>query len=261
MFPFIVRPLNAEPWAEQDESACDLITPYGYGGAFAWNTGKEQAEDFWNQFRIWAAAHGIVTSFARLSLFSEQQLPFDGEVSVDRQNVVCDLTIPPEEIWRNYKHKVRKNVACAKSMGLSVEVDESGQRFEDFFGIYYSTMERRNADYGYFFPREFFTQLMRDLSGQYVFFHVLDAGRVVSTELVLISADNMYSFLGGTLADSFDKRPNELLKHEGMLWGRQADKQTFVLGGGYAENDGIFRYKKAFSSRRMQTVQCSQKYF
>lgn len=247
LFPFLLRPLNVEPWADAAETACDIVTPYGYGGAFAWNRGAEQADTFWKQFHIWAESQQVVSSFARLSLFSEQQLQFDGELNVDRQNIVRDLAPTPEELWKDFEHKVRKNVNCAKRSGLTVEIDESGRRIEEFLAIYHATMERRGAAGDYFFSRKLFEQLVHDLPGQFVFFHVLDSERVVSTELVLVSVDNMYSFLGGTLADSFAKRPNDLLKYEAMLWGHRVGKQAFVLGGGYAENDGIFRYKKSFA--------------
>ena len=61
------------------------------------------------------------------------------------------------------------------------------------------------------------------------------------------SANHLYSFLGGTLAEAFAERPNDLLKHEIILWGRQAGKRAFVLGGGFAPDDGIYRYKKSFA--------------
>jgi lipid II:glycine glycyltransferase (peptidoglycan interpeptide bridge formation enzyme) len=71
--------------------------------------------------------------------------------------------------------------------------------------------------------------------------------RVVSTELVLISAENVYSFLGGTDSAHFEMRPNDLLKFEIMRWAKTAGKKNFVLGGGYTPNDGVFRYKQAFA--------------
>ncbi len=261
LYPFLLRPLNVEPWTESGETACDLVTPYGYGGAFAWNCDAEQANTFWERFQAWAETHHVVSSFARLSLFPKQQLSFDGELSVDRQNIVRDLAITPEELWKDFEHKVRKNVNRARRSGLTVEADASGRRIEEFLAIYYSTMERRGATGGYFFPREFFEKLVRDLPGQFVFFHVLDATQVISTELVLVSTDYIYSFLGGTLADSFAKRPNDLLKHEAMLWGRRAGKRAFVLGGGYAEDDGIYRYKKSFSPNGSKPFRVARKIY
>jgi hypothetical protein len=247
LFPFLLRPLAAEPWAETDETAWDLVTPYGYGGAFAWNCTPEESAAFWGQFHAWADANHVAASFARLSLFQEQQLPFAGEIVVDRPNVVRGLELTPDELWHDFEHKVRKNVNCARRSGLTGEIDASGRRIEEFLAIYYSTMERRGAAEGYYFPREFFETLVRELPGQFVFGHAISAGRVVSTELVLVSAKNIYSFLGGTLAEAFAQRPNDLLKLEIILWGRQAGKRAFVLGGGYEEEDGIYRYKKSFA--------------
>ncbi len=248
LFPFLLRPLAAEPWAETGETAWDLTTPYGYGGAFAWNCGEAERQAFWSGLRAWAAGHGVVSAFARLALFADRQLPFDGETITDRMNVVCRLDRTPDELWRGFEHKVRKNVNCAKRSGLKVETDAAGRRLDEFLAVYYATMKRREAADGYFFPREFFERLIRGLPGQFVFLHVLDAaGRVVSTELALVSAEHLYSFLGGTLAESFAQRPNDLLKHEAILWGCQSGKQAFVLGGGYDGDDGIFRYKKSFA--------------
>ena len=108
-------------------------------------------------------------------------------------------------------------------------------------------MDRREARRGYYFPRTFFEAIATGLAGQFAYFHALVEGRIVSTELALVSADNVYSFLGGTDQAAFDLRPNDLLKHELIVWAKQAGKRRFVLGGGYTEDDGIVRYKKAFA--------------
>ncbi len=71
----------------------------------------------------------------------------------------------------------------------------------------------------------------------------------MSSELVLVSQSHIYSFLGGTRAEAFPSRANDLLKHEVILWGHRAGKQSFVLGGGYGGADGIFRYKLSFAPR------------
>ena len=77
--------------------------------------------------------------------------------------------------------------------------------------------------------------------------HVFDGEEIISTELLLLSSDTIYSFLGGTLACAFDKRPNDLLKHEVCRHGISAGMEDFVLGGGYGRRDGIFRYKLSFA--------------
>jgi hypothetical protein len=245
LFPLVLRPLGVEPWAAPGETRWDAVSPYGYGGPFAWGGGPR--DGFWDAAEHWLRGAGVVTAFARLSLFPDELLPFRGEVVDNAPAVVRRLDLDGEAIWQDYAHKVRKNVNAARRAGLSFEIDVEGRRLDDFLAIYESTMDRRQAGDGYYFSREFFETILREMPGSCLLAHVLDAGRVVSTELVLRSATRLYSFLGGTLADAFEKRPNDLLKHEVGAWGRGAGLRAYVLGGGYAGTDGIFRYKLAFA--------------
>ncbi len=249
LYPFILRPLSAEPWAPPGETRCDVITPYGYGGPWAWGHGREQSEAFWDAWDAWALGEGrVVSAFARLALFPEQLLPdFRGEVLDRMPNVVRSLELDDDALWYDYAHKVRKNVNRARKHGLTCEVDATGARLEEFLAIYERTMDRRKATAGFYFGRAFFEAIIEALPGSYAFFHVLDGDRVVSTELVLASPEVLYSFLGGTEEDAFPMRPNDLLKHEVIRWGRDTGRRSFVLGGGYGAADGIFRYKLAFA--------------
>ncbi|HEY4262418.1 MAG TPA: GNAT family N-acetyltransferase [Schlesneria sp.] len=247
LFPFLLRPLAREEWVEDDNQSWDLVGPYGYGGVFAWGVDEDAENDFWVNFETWIERQNVVSSFVRLSLFPDQTIPFRGIVELNTSNIVRNLDIEPDALWREYEHKVRKNVNKAKQANLTVEIDSSGQRLEEFLAIYYSTMDRRDASGTYYFPKSFFESLCTNLSGQYLFFHVLHESKMISTELVLVSQQHLYSFLGGTLPDGFSMCPNDLLKHEVNLWGRTAEKHSFVLGGGYNGEDGIFRYKKSFA--------------
>jgi hypothetical protein len=247
LYPFILRPLAAEPWAPAGQTGWDLTSAYGYGGPFGWNVTAAEAGAFWSQFDGWARARQVVTSFARLSVFPEQLLPFDGTVVVNAPNIVRALELSDEDLWNDYAPKVRRNVRRARSHGCTVQADPDGARFEEFHQIYTATMERRGAASYYFFSREFFEPLLRGLTGHFVFFHVLHSGRVVSSELVLLSHRHAYFFLGGTLADAFDLRPSDLLQHETFRWCREAGKTALVLGGGHRGSEGLLRYKKSFA--------------
>jgi lipid II:glycine glycyltransferase (peptidoglycan interpeptide bridge formation enzyme) len=249
LMPLCLRPLATEPWVDSTEPWFDATTPYGYGGAFAWGAGRDVASDFWSALGAWAAASHVVSLFARLSLFSEQQLPFDpeGETDSPMQNIVRSLDLDSEATWYDYAHKVRKNVKRARSHGLTVEVDLKGANLDDFIDIYLHTMDRREASESFFFDRSFFERIIRKLAGGFAFFHLRDGEQIVSSELVLVSAHYVYSFLGGTRSEAFDKRPNDLLKHEVIEWARASGKKALVLGGGYGADDGIFKYKKSFA--------------
>jgi hypothetical protein len=247
LYPFILRPLSEEPWAPADCTGWDLTTAYGYGGPFAWSVTPDEARGFWSRFERWARERKVVTSFARLSVFADQLLPFDGDAPVNGPNIVRSLELSDEDLWNDFVPKVRQNVRRARSRGCQLQVDAEGSRLDEFLHVYTETMKRRNAASYYYFSRAFFETLIRTLRGQFAFFHVVHGDRVVSSELVLLSRNHAYFFLGGTLADAFELRPNELLQVETFRWCRTAGKKALVLGGGYRGSEGLLKYKKGFA--------------
>jgi hypothetical protein len=245
LFPLILRPLAAESWAEDRVVHHDLTTPYGYGGAFGWGTPDVDA--FWENFSCWARAVDAVSLFARLSPFQEHLIPFPGDIHVKGSCIIVSLRQPCDAVWEGYEKSVRENIRQAERAGVTMEVDYTGERLNDFRTIYYSTMERRRARPIYYFPESFFLDLMAHLSGQFVFFHALHDGEVVSTELVLHSKDHAYAFLGGSLTKAYRHRPNHLLRHTVNVWGQDHGKTHVVLGGSNSHHDDLFRYKKRFA--------------
>ncbi|HEY3446506.1 MAG TPA: GNAT family N-acetyltransferase [Myxococcales bacterium] len=249
LFPLLLRPLAAEPWAREGEPRWDAITPYGYGGPFAFGEILRDDSGFWRAYGEWCRDERIVSTFARLSVFPEQLASIPGRVEVRAQNVVVPLGGGGDAVWQRYRSKVRRWVRIAQEAGLSVERDGEGARLDEFMRIYQYTMERHHAEDWYYFPRSFFQAIVDRLRGHYAFFYALDAGRVVSTDLVLCSSEHIYYFLGGTLRDLPDLGPNYLLKHAIATWAAAEGKRWYVLGGGYEPDDGIFRYKHAFAPR------------
>ena len=245
MYPFLLRSLADEPYCDVSLGDCtDIATPYGYGGPFGWGHrwSPDTLRAFWLEVDAWAARSRVVSEFVRLSLFSETLVEYPGDRRSTADNVVRALK-SQDELWRDFEYKVRKNVNKARASGVTVRIDERGDHLDDFLAIYTSTMSRRNAQESYYFPREYFERIHTDLKGQFAYFHAFVGGSMVSTELVLVSADRIYSFLGGTDAAWFHVRPNDLLKVEIMNWAHSVGKTEFVLGGGYAPGDGIYRYK------------------
>lgn len=247
LFPLIVRPLAAEPWAGPGERRWDATSPYGYGGPFAWGGHPRDDAAFWRAYAGWCEEERIVSTFARLSLFPEELAFIPRGVEELAPNVVIGLSEGVEALWRGYEPKVRRWVATAERAGLDVDVDEDGRRLDTFLGVYERTMDRHRADAWYYFPRTFFEAIVERLHGQFAFFSTLSGGEVVSSDLVLLSAERVYYFLGGTLEHAFPLGPNYLLKHRIAVWALEHGKRSCVLGGGYQPHDGLLRYKRAFT--------------
>ena len=251
LYPFLFRDLSAQPWAKGTTPLADITSPYGQGGAVAWGADDRDvlAAEFWRAFDAWAFDNHVVSEFVRLPLFEEDLLADSAERLHEFDCVVRSLEPSLDELWMDFKHKVRKNVGKAQRNNLQVEVDTDGSRLDGFVDVYAHTMERRCAAKWYSFSRSFFESLIDNLRGQFAFFHTTLNGRAVSTELVLISSSTIYSYLGGTLRSAFEFRPNDLLKYEIMRWGKDQGMRRFLMGGGHGSNDSIYRFKLSFAPR------------
>jgi hypothetical protein len=249
-YPFIYRSMAGFCTKTADHLQYgDITTPYGYGGPQYWGGRDVDSENviFWRNFDAWAVDNNIVSEFVRFGLGSDSQLPYPGEVVVRSRNIVRSLDLEPELLWMNFAHKVRKNVKAAQRSGVTVRIDETGQEVSEFLRIYHDTMDRRSADSSYSFPIDFFESIHKELQGSFAYFHAIREGKVVSTELVLLSRYAAYSFLGGTDSDAFEFRPNDLLKYEIMRWAMRRGILRYVLGGGASPGDGIEKYKRGFA--------------
>lgn len=217
----------------------DLITPYGYGGFF----GNVSDWDKLNlEYTAYCIENHYICEFVRFELFSDYYRHYDGEIESQTHNVVRSLDLSLEEMWMDFRQKVRKNVKKARNCGLSCIIENTGEHLDDFLRIYYGTMERTEAEGDYFFSKQFFEE-MNVMKDNVMYFHVLYEGKIVSTELVIYGSENAYSYLGGTDSGYFNVRPNDYLKYEIIKWAKGKGLKNFVLGGGCGSDDGIFQYK------------------
>lgn len=250
LYPFLLRDIRQEVYCRSGpQPLTDIITPYGYGGPFAWNVSDRGVLSgaFWEAFDAALTPHNVVSEVVRFHLSADALLPYPGDREEVLRNVVVDLEPDEEVLWRGFRHKVRKNVNKARQSGVTILQDSDGAQYDAFKRIYAGTMDRREAASRYYFGDAYFDAIRNRLAGHFRYFHAAHQGEIVSTELVLVSAEAVYSFLGGTDAAAFALRPNDLLKYEIIRWARSQGKKRFVLGGGAGADDGIYQYKLSFA--------------
>jgi hypothetical protein len=246
----IIMPGYLKPIVIDDEKTdyYDFITPYGYTGPFfSENTNEIDVSEFWNNVDKWYLNNNVVTEFIRFNLFGNH-LNYSGNAFLTMLNVKGKI-INEEEQWKEFDHKVRKNVNKAKRENLSSEVfyiDITEDKVLEFYEIYIQTMKRTGANESFLYPLAQFKRFLYNNKQHAAICTVYIDNVVVSSELLLVSKEAIYSFLGGTNEIYFDKRPNDYLKVEALNWARSIDKKYYVLGGGYGFEDGIFKYKKSF---------------
>jgi hypothetical protein len=250
LYPFMLRDITKEPFMKDAAfTAKDIISPYGYGGHYIIDCTDLGilSSSFESYFKGWLKREAVVTEVVKMHLLSNEILPYYGQKQAQFSNIVVDLTRSEDELWTGFEHKVRKNVNKARRNELQFIEDKNAEQLDAFLEIYYNTMDRRAAGRSYYFEHSFFKKIAEQMPANMNLFYIKSGDKIISAELCLIGTDNMYSYLGGTHADYFDLRPNDLLKYEMILWGKKTGRKTFVMGGGYHLNDGIFKYKQSFA--------------
>lgn len=245
---FILREIK---WKIDGETYYDIVTPYGYGGPLILEYKDKEAliEGYNAAFQNYCRQNRIVCEFIRFHLFDNTDIRehYYGTTVKMLDDVIVETAGEYDAIYAQYEHKVRKNIKRALNSGLEMVIENDLGHLDDFLKIYYQTMDRNNAKEYYYFEREYFEDIAKRLPGNFMYFYVMLDGAVISTELVLYSEDYAYSFLGGTNADYYSVRPNDFLKDAIIKWCNQKGIKKFILGGGYQENDGIYRYKRSFT--------------
>lgn len=226
----------------------DFSTPYGYTGPFySNNVNQDTLLIFWNEVQKWQLNNNVVSEFIRFNLFNNSK-GYDGILHKTMLNIKGQIQ-PEEQQWNDFDAKVRKNVKRAQRENLIAKIHYGTIEqiyINEFYDIYIDTMKRTNAKEFFFYSLNSFNEFIINNIDVCAICTIYDNNKPVSTELLLISDNSVFSFLGGTLSEYFDKRPNDFLKFEVINWARKMQFKNYVLGGGYGYEDGIFKYKKAF---------------
>jgi len=247
MMPFFKRNISS---TNLSTNYYDIISPYGYSGPLYDSEviPEEVLKEFWLSVDLWYKKENIVSEFLRFSL-NENTAGYTGKLIPSLKNVKGKI-IDHDQQWDQFKAKVRNNYRKAVQEDLKLKIytkENINQEVIDlFYDIYITTMQRNNAHTVYFYDKDYFNNFINKNPNSYAIALVYKDGKAISTELILIYQDTLYSFLGGTNADYFHTRPNDFLKIEVLNWGRKNNFDYYSLGGGRSDGDNLYKYKKTF---------------
>ena len=174
---------------------------------------------------------------------------YSGELSTI-MNIIKGRLLDIETIWSNFNRKVRKNIKKARREELYTKIyfenEITPYVIDRFYDIYIHTMDRTNATEQYYNSKEKLTNFIKNCPNNCAIVLTFKDEIAIASEIVLLSNDSLFSFIGGTLSNYFNLRPNEILKHDVIDWGFKKGFKYYVLGGGLGKEDGIYVYKKTF---------------
>mgnify|MGYP001165958713 CR=1 FL=1 len=249
IYPFLKQEIKSGPLSG---FYFDIITPFGYGGPLANTTNPAFIEKFRAAFHEFCVKENIVSEFIRFHPLLQNEKPLQPFLNVKfvREMVFIDLTIEPEEIFRNISKSNRNRIRKARKEGLThkvLEPEEAAPYLERFLTLYYQTMDRNRASRDYYYPPAYFEQLFTDLAQHVKLAAVFYEEKVVTADLLLCAGDFIHCHLNAGDPDYFSMGSNALLNYETALWGREQGFKYVYLGGGYEKNDSLFKFKLRFN--------------
>lgn len=260
IFPLILRDIAALPFAgEPYGGRLDAITaPFGYGGPFARTDGDagHLCRGFFAAYAEWARDVGLVSEYTTFSPTTGITTGYPGEVAARLPIVVKDLQT--SDLFGDIAKSQKRSVRRARDVGVTFEVDPEARHLAAFMEVWTDTSARYGGFLGgHAVSPDFIQRLLRALGRYAVFFHARHEGRIVSSELVLLTGDTVDFFRGGTLSEAMNTRANPLLKYEICEWGRHAGFRWYLLGGGNSADpsDSLFAYEKSFAPSGVRMLQ------
>jgi hypothetical protein len=255
----VIMPINIHKIEFSD--FYDSSSPKGYFGPYYGNSITQQdLKEFWINVDHWYRNNNVVSEFIRFRL-ENNTLCYTGSIVSTMDNIVVDLAEVNEKLG-SFDRSVRKNFKTALKYNLEFEVYTGkidDKVLANFQQVYLETMVRTKAKKADIYSFDSLRVLVSKNVSRCAISIVYDCGIPVSAELVLLETNVMYSFLGGTKAEYFSKRPNEFLKANIMQWAKKKGLVKYVLGGGYGSNDGIYEYKRKFAKSGVVPYQTGRK--
>lgn len=256
MYPYLKTGINGFINCDLGQDYFDVEGAYGYNGIISNSDSEESIINFSDHFSRYCLENNIIAEFTRFNPVIQNHIYAKNlDIRIENKNVIVDLEMPEETLWtQSYEHSARKNINKAKRNGLKVLFFYGSQMdrhwIDAFYSIYISTMQRNDADQTYYFPVSFFLTINESLNDNSLFVFTLTPDeKPISAEVILLSKDQAYSYLGGTLNEYYEFRPNNILKHEAILFLQKLGIRKFCLGGGISPLDGIFKYKLTFAKK------------
>lgn len=253
LYPFFKRRINDLALFSSYKRECfDIISPWYFGGPLLHSKENttELIRSFQNEFLEFVTSNDIIAEFTRLHPLLEGSKEFSHLTKADYRYDISyvDLKYSLDEIWKNFKKSNRNAITAAKRKDITVEFSSTMGSLKTFFELYIKSMKRINADKFYFFPFEFFENMLTNLNKNMIIATAQHNGMAISSSILLFKSGFVHYWLTGSDFEFRNLYPNNLLLHESIIWAKNMGHKLFILMGG--SNPSLRAFKESFSNSK-----------
>lgn len=166
----------------------DIVTPYGYGGILYEGEDIDKLREIYKlEFEKYCITNNIISEFIRFNPMIDNHKFLKEYYSVQkiRRTIYMDLSKGEEFIWNNLKSQNRNVIRKAIKNNLKIEVSESIESMDKLIDLYYKTMDKDHASEYYYFNKEFFYSIIKNLKGNFKVFSVIYENKVIASAIIL----------------------------------------------------------------------------
>lgn len=244
------------PILYNDEEYYDIISPYGYGGPlileYQEGCKDKLLKDFQEDFSKYCKENKIVSEFVRFHPIYNNGKDFLDfyDVSSIRKTVGTDLT-KEDPFQEEFSKSTRKLIRRLLKEGVEYQIIEDPNKddIEDFFKIYYSTMDRNEASDFYYFTKDYFYKCLELFGKDIIIINVLIDNITVASAFYIRGDGIIHAHLSGTLQEYIKYSPAYIIKYATILWGKDHGYRLVHYGGGTTNSpdDSLLKFKKKFT--------------
>ncbi|MHC1738568.1 MAG: GNAT family N-acetyltransferase [Ignavibacteriaceae bacterium] len=256
-YPFLLNNVNKIGYS-LDSNYYDIEGAYGYNGILSNCIEEDFINKFYKAFTEFCKNNNIIAEFTRFHpllenhIFSQNHM----EVVFDRETVALDLRYSFENIWgKQYTSKNRNMVRKAEKLGYSIEIKDNPTHGDilNFIDVYYSSMNKVNAERYYYFSDDYFFNTFKLLKEFVFIFNVKDnSGGIICSAIFFHYKKYFHYHLSGR-AEKADNSVNNYLLNEAVKFAQKRKAEVFHFGGGRTNSpeDSLLKFKSNFSKKRL----------
>ena len=148
---------------------------------------------------------------------------------VSHYNLVMDIDIDKDAIWRRMHKERRRNVEKANKCGLVFQEIKSDDGIQDIVSLIKQTYHRKRVPLSY---SDIFFQINSSMSKYVHFFGAYYQGHMIAGQVRLCYNGLVYAWFAGSDEQYFKLRPNDFLMWNVISWAHDNGYVKFDFGGG-----------------------------
>lgn len=246
LLPLLLRTINHTKFK-------DATSVYGYAGPLSIEMDENfDSSLFQIEFQKFLNENNIITVFSRLNPFiAHQDKILKGIGIIDKigKIVTVDIKQDLETQFYNYQKRLRNYVNKSRKL-CSIRKGSSKKDILSFIDMYYQNMERVHAKEQYFFPKNYFFDLMKSevFETEILLTTYLETNETIAGAMFIKKDGIVHYHLSGSREEFLFLNPLKLMIDEMRILATLEGRTFYNLGGGIgSKEDSLFRFKANFS--------------